>query len=56
LCLVTYFDFGFAHGLTVEFDAVGVVYETVENGVCEGGFSDHIMPRVNGQLAGVTVP
>jgi hypothetical protein len=29
-----------------------VVYETVENGICEGRFTDHVMPCVDGQLAG----
>ena len=52
LCFVTCFGFGFAHGLPVESDTVGVVNEPVENGVCKGGFTDHIMPGVNGQLAG----
>jgi hypothetical protein len=49
---VTSFEFCFSHALPVEFDAVGVVYETVENGICEGRLSDHVMPCVDGQLAG----
>jgi hypothetical protein len=30
---VTCFEFGFSHALAVEFDAICVVYETVENGL-----------------------
>jgi len=36
---VTSFEFGFAHVLAIEFDAINFVYETVENGVCKGAFS-----------------
>ena len=49
---VTYFDFGFPHGLSIKVCAVCVVDEAVENGVCEGGFADHVVPCVDGQLAG----
>jgi len=37
---VTRFEFGFSHALTVEFDAVCVVHEAVEDGVSEGGLDD----------------
>jgi hypothetical protein len=49
---VTCFEFGFAHALPVEFDAICVVYEAVENGVGEGGLTNHIMSCVDRQLAG----
>ena len=43
---------GFAHGLTVEFEPVGVVNEAVEDGIGEGGFVDDGVPRIDGELAG----
>ena len=49
---VTCFEFGFPHALAVEFDAVGIMHEAVEDGVGEGGFADHVMPCVDRQLAG----
>ena len=48
---VTCSEFGFPHALAVEFDAVGIVDEAVEDGISEGGFPDHVMPGVDGQLA-----
>lgn len=49
---VTYFDFAFSHGSSIEIGAVHVVDETVENGFCESGFADHVVSCVDGQLAG----
>ena len=41
-----------AHGFALELDAVGVVDEAVEDGIGEGGLADHLVPGVDGQLAG----
>ncbi len=49
---VTCFEVGFSHALSFEFDAIGVVDESVENGIREGGLPNHIVPCVDGQLAG----
>jgi hypothetical protein len=40
-----------AHGLALELQAVGVVHEAVEDGVCEGVVTDAGIPLVGGQLA-----
>ena len=34
----------FSHGRTVELYAVRVVNDAVEDGVCEGGLTDNVMP------------
>ena len=49
---VTHFGDGFAHGLTLEFETVGVVNDTIEDGIGEYGFADDVMPCFDGQLAG----
>lgn len=43
---------GFSHGLAVEFEAVRVVNEAVEDGVGKGGLVDHGVPCVDRELAG----
>ena len=42
---------GFSHGLAVEIEAIGIVNNPVQDGVCEGRFADHVVPRVDGKLA-----
>src|SRR5208282_704227 len=42
----------FADGLAIEFDAVGVVDDTVEDGVGVGGLADDLVPFVHRRLAG----
>ena len=42
----------FTHGLAIEFEAVGVVDEAVENGVGEGWIADQLVPLVERKLAG----
>ena len=51
MCFVTHFGDGLAHGLPLEFEAVGVVNDAVQDGICEGGFADDIVPGFDGQLA-----
>lgn len=46
------FDFCFPHGLSIEFEAIGVVNDAVEDGVGEGWFTDDFMPDIDGELAG----
>ena len=43
---------GPAHRLAVEFEAIGVVNQAVENGIGKGRFADDIVPGGDGQLAG----
>jgi hypothetical protein len=45
-CVLVLPGFGLAHRRTVQFDTVGVVDEAVENGIGEGWFADHVVPRV----------
>jgi hypothetical protein len=40
-----------SHGFSLQVEAVGVVYEAVEDGVGEGGIADQAVPFVDGQLA-----
>ena len=40
------------HGVSFEFDGVGVVDEAVEDGVGERGFADEFVPVLEGQLGG----
>ena len=49
---VIHFGDGFAHGRALEFEAVSVVDDAVEDGVREGGFADDVVPGFDGQLAG----
>ena len=42
----------FSHGVSFEGDRVGVVDEPVEDGVGQRGFSDALVPEVDGILAG----
>lgn len=42
----------FAHGITREFDAFGVVDEAIEDGVGEGGVLELAVPEFDGELAG----
>ena len=41
-----------AQRLAIEFEAVGVVDDTVEDGIGEGWLADHLVPAGDGQLAG----
>jgi hypothetical protein len=41
----------FAHGLALELQAVSVVHEAVEDGVCKGIVTDAGVPLIGGQLA-----
>lgn len=40
-----------AHRLAFEDDAIGVVYQSVEDGIGEGGIAQVGVPAVDGQLA-----
>lgn len=40
------------HAVALERQAVGIVYDAVENGVGNGGFADHVMPLGDGELCG----
>ena len=42
----------FSHGASLEFELVGVVDESVEDGVGEGGVAEQFMPLGQGELAG----
>ena len=41
-----------SHAVAFEGDAVGIVDGTVEDGVGDGGFTDHVVPLGDGQLGG----
>lgn len=41
-----------SHTVSLEVDAVGVVYDPVENGVGDCGLADHVVPARDGQLRG----
>ena len=41
-----------SHAVAFEGDTVGVVDDPVEDGVGDGGLSDHVVPLGNGQLGG----
>ena len=49
---VIHFGDGFAHGLPLEFEAVGVMDAAIEDGICEGRVADDVIPSLDGQLAG----
>ena len=42
--------FRLSERLAAEFEAVGVVDDPVEDGICEGGFTDHVVPGRERQL------
>ena len=42
----------FAHGVSSEFDTVGGVEDTVEEGVGDGGVADQVVPSADGKLTG----
>ena len=42
----------FSHAFSGELKAVSVVNEAIEDGVAEGGVSDHVVPMFDGDLAG----
>jgi hypothetical protein len=42
----------FSHAFSGELKAVSVVNETIEDGVAEGGVSDHVVPMFDRDLAG----
>lgn len=42
----------FAHGFAAHFDAVGVVYQPVEDGIGQGGIADLVVPAGHRQLRG----
>ena len=41
------FGCGFAHGLSVEFEAVSVVNDAIEDRICEGRLADDVMPSLD---------
>lgn len=50
-CLVGGHGFLFSHALAAEFDAIGIVYEPVEDGIGNGWIADHVVPVIDGHLA-----
>ena len=42
----------FSHAFSGELKAVSVVNEAIEDGVAEGGVSDHVVPMLDRDLAG----
>ena len=44
--------FFLSHGFSFQGDLVGVVYESVQNGVGEGGIADGVVPVFEGELVG----
>jgi len=44
--------FGIAHGLTRELQPVGIVHQAVEDRIGHSGVADHLVPLVDGKLAG----
>lgn len=49
---VSYFGFTFTHGLTFEIELVGVVHQSIENGVGQGRIAEVLMPVRHWQLTG----
>ena len=45
---VTHFGDSLKHGLALKFEAVGDVNDAVQNGICEGGLADDVMPALAG--------
>ena len=41
-----------AQGLAVEFEAIGVVHDAIEDGIGEGGLIDDLVPGADRELAG----
>ena len=41
-----------SHAVSSENEAVCIVDETVEDGVSDGGVSNHLVPMIDGHLAG----
>lgn len=46
------FGFPLAHGIALQFDAIGVVEEAIENRVSHRGIIDELMPGIQGVLTG----
>jgi hypothetical protein len=42
----------FSHAVAGKFDAVGIVDEAVEDGIGNGRIADHVVPVIDGNLAG----
>ena len=42
----------FSHGVPFEREFVGIVHQAIENGVCQCGIADGLMPMRNRKLAG----
>jgi len=40
----------FSQGLAVEGEAVRGVHEAVQDGICDGGIDDHLVPMIDGEL------
>jgi len=40
-----------SHALAGEFDAVCIVHEPVQRGICDGRIADHVVPVFDGHLA-----
>ena len=49
---VSHLGFAFTHGLTFEIEFVGVVHQSVEDGVGQGGIAEVLMPVRHWQLTG----
>lgn len=45
-------DFLFSHALTAEFDAIGVVNKSIQDGVGDRWIADHVVPVIYGHLTG----
>jgi hypothetical protein len=41
-----------SHAVSLKGDAVRIVDDPIEDCVCDGGFSDHVMPLCDGKLRG----
>ncbi len=44
--------FSLSQTVALETDAVGVVDDTIQNGICDRGLADHVVPFDHGQLGG----
>jgi hypothetical protein len=50
------FGCGLAEAFALEPEPLGVVHEAIEDGVCEGGVADDIVPVLDGQLSNLDTP
>ncbi len=42
-----------AHGVAVQIDAIGGMYDTIEDGICDGRIADDLMPAIDRNLTSV---